>query len=894
MGGKSKKQTIGYKYYLGMHQILCQGPIDAVTRVTVDDRQAWVGTNNGGAISVNAPDLFGGESREGGVSGTIDIEMGSPTQGQNSYLLSKLGALIPAYRGVVGAVFRQCYLGNNPYLKPWRFRGQRVYVRQDGIAQWYPAKAGITGFGGASTVAKPVVLSWWQSAWHASQNDHARMRLTFHNNAGTVIGSISGAMDGVPDHVWTQRTVNGTQPVGTAYLTLYIEMDRVEGASNDGFIDDISLTIGGQPVAVYNPGAEDGLSGWTTEIGALTLRSSDPPPHSGDAYFYGGLGVTYTSASQQIGLGQLDMNGVHMIRECLTDPDWGMGYTDGDIDATSFTAAADTIFAEKMGISLLWDRQIKIEEFVDEVKKHIDAAVYVSRDTGKFVIKLIRNDYDPEDLLLLDESNIARVEDPSRSSFGELVNSVTVQYWDANTGKDASLTVTDTAMVQTQGAVINTTVQYPGFTNARNATIAGQRDLKTLSTPGLSCTIYADSDAKDLNIGDAFKFSWAKWGLVEVVMRVANIAYGTGRNNQVRIECTQDTFDTNTAVVISVPDNDWEDPSSPPSASDDQLAVEAPYFELVQALGQSDIDASLTTKPEIGYVIAAASRAASAINARLWTDDGTGFEQVGTLDFAPTAVLVANITKTQTAFTVTGMEDVDEVTLGTHVQVGNELMRIDTIDLVTGAMTVGRGVLDTVPEAHVAGDMLFFWDAYAGFDPTEYVAGEEVDVKITPVSGAGVLPIGDAIPMTVTLAQRPFRPYAPGDLQINGDSYEDNFYQDELTITWTHRDRLQQTAGVLIDHTAGDIGPEAGTVYRVQGYVDGVLVYTEDDIAGTTATWTPGEEGVVKVEVHAKRDELYSWQGPSHEFYYTGGDALLTEEGDERRTEEGILRVTED
>src|SRR5690606_20433334 len=109
-------------------------------------------------------------------------------------------------------------------------------------------------------------------------------------------------------------------------------------------------------------------------------------------------------------------------------------------------------------------------------------------------------------------------------------------------------------------------------------------------------------------------------------------------------------------------------------------------------------------------------------------------------------------------------------------------------------------------------------------------------------------------------------------------SYLDEVYEDELTVTWAHRDRLQQTSGTLVDHTAGNIGPEAGTVYRVQGYVDDVLVHTEDDIAGTTATWTPGEEGVVKVEVHAKRDELYSWQGPSHEFYYTGGDVLLTEE----------------
>lgn len=69
--------------------------------------------------------------------------MGGPAQTQNSYLVSKLGSLIPAYRGIVGLIFRQAYLGNNPYLKTWAARGQRIHVRQNGIAQWYDERAAI-------------------------------------------------------------------------------------------------------------------------------------------------------------------------------------------------------------------------------------------------------------------------------------------------------------------------------------------------------------------------------------------------------------------------------------------------------------------------------------------------------------------------------------------------------------------------------------------------------------------------------------------------------------------------------------------------------------------------------------------------------------------------------
>ena len=151
-GGKGGEQTVGYKHYVGMHLIACHGPVDFLTRLTVDERTAWTGLASGGQITVSAENLFGGEGREGGVSGKIDVEMGRPTQTKNSYLLSKIGAAIPAYRGVVGLVFRHCYMGNNPYLKPWRMRMQRIHVREDGIEQWYDETAPIGQLSGKHAI----------------------------------------------------------------------------------------------------------------------------------------------------------------------------------------------------------------------------------------------------------------------------------------------------------------------------------------------------------------------------------------------------------------------------------------------------------------------------------------------------------------------------------------------------------------------------------------------------------------------------------------------------------------------------------------------------------------------------------------------------------------------
>jgi hypothetical protein len=158
MGGSSKKVTVGYRYYLGMHLAICHGPVDALTEIQVGERQAWSGNlTASGRINLNAPELFGGEKREGGVSGAIDVAFGEATQTPNDYLVSKIGAPQPAYRGVLGLILRQLYIAaNNPYIKPWAVRVKRCF------RDWYPAKAEI---GGAANPAHILYECLTNAAW---------------------------------------------------------------------------------------------------------------------------------------------------------------------------------------------------------------------------------------------------------------------------------------------------------------------------------------------------------------------------------------------------------------------------------------------------------------------------------------------------------------------------------------------------------------------------------------------------------------------------------------------------------------------------------------------------------------------------------------------------------
>jgi hypothetical protein len=890
--GGSKKQTVGYRYYLGMHMILCHGPIDKINRIMVEDRIAWEGEETGGTISINKPSLFGGDEREGGISGLVDIEMGAFTQGQNSYLLSQLGSLIPAFRGVVGAVLNRPYLGVNPYLKKWSFNGTRIHKTTAGATQWYDAKSAIFG-DGISSAAIVATGDTWEIEYDGYYTPPSSPLDTgyavsgpgpFHRSAGGAGTQLTVSGSGTTGY-WIRKTFN-LPSKGTI---------RIYGSREN------SCAIYFDGVKIYDPNPSNvNVYDFTFDFEHYVGNSGS---HTMHVYFRDETPYLLDNAELSIQVEylsgpQIDMNPAHIIRECLVDPDWGMGYQSSDIDDTSFMAAADTLFTEGLGISILWDKSMTIDEFVKEIVRHIDAALYVSRTTGKFVLKLIRNDYDVGTLITLDESNISSISNPSKPTFGELSNSVTVKFWNYKTGNDDSINVTDTALAQMQGQVIDAPIQYPGFSHKRNAIIAAQRDLRSLSSTFLSCTIYTDQTAKDLNVGDVFKFSWAKWKITDMVMRVTEIAFGDGKTNRIRISCSEDVFSTPLTQVIIDSETEWVNPSQPPSAVPAQMATEIPYLEIVQNLGQTQIDTTLGTNPEIGYVLAAAARPSSAINGRIWTDDGTGYEDANALDFCPYGTLQSDIVQTTTSLTLDDAADLDEVSVGSYVQIGTdpdemELCRVDTVDVVNSIITVGRGCLDTTPKAHLSGTELFFWDFYNGYDPVEYVLGESIDVKVTATTGQGTLDVSAASPMTVDLNQRAYRPYPPGKFQINGSYYPAGPLDGTLILTWTGRDRLQQTSGTIYDHTANTIGPEAGTTYRVQGYVNDVLVHTEEPaVSGTT--WAP-VDGLVRIEVHSKRDGVYSLQPAVHEFYYTGSDLRLVEDGDNRATETSDdVRVTED
>lgn len=940
--GKSSSTTIGYRYYLGFHIGLCHGPIDAITEILVDERSVYTGRWTGGLIAINAPYVFGGDDREGGVVGAMELLMGAADQLPTG-AIAAVYPNMPGFRGIATLYADSFYMGNNPYLKPLAYRAARIHVRQDGIAQWYDAKAEIAIATPATETAIKSFDRFDGAEWvyHDSGTGipfgdaYGLSPEGYLIAKGTNVGGNSDVL---------KYTATGLVGAGAAHrvsvevmsVSLFGSQPRADVAPKvQLLIDAGGTTVHGVPIATtaeaeWHPFAE--LSGNFYDLGLpqivanvwyrydfytntspsnevliyvtrldtnvqthaqvlavnkfsatgfefLTRRNSAGPRP--DIVF---RNVTFWGVSSLAPSG--DMNPAHILRECLTDPEWGDGYPDEAIDDASFTAAADTLYAEEFGIALNWNKQTTLEKFEQEVLRHCKGELYVSRSTGKFVMKLIRDDYDPDALPVLDPAHVVAVENLNAPTPGELTSSVTVQYYDRARRGKGSVAVQDPALSTIQGAVINQKFDYQGITRFDLASRVAARELRVVSTPLISCQVTADRTASALGKGDVFKLVWPDYGIEGLILRVSQVDLGDGLKNQIKLLCVQDVFSQPDINFAALPEDTWTAPySGAPVAAGVRLVTEAPYLALVTRSGQADANSRLALEPDLGHLAVAAARPADdAERADVIVDVGAGYGDPFTLrGFGAYAVLDADIGHLDATATSSDYRDMffsvtSPVSLPLPVlgSIEAEIVQVTAVadpdSAGAIAVTLARGLLDTVPAPHPAGALLIVWGDRVDSDEVEYLAAESLDVKILPIMGGQRL-LPTAAPIdTVVMASRAIRPYPPGNVKLEGLRYPvGEVFIGPLSLTWSHRDRLLQTAAP-IDQYATDIGPEAGTTYTVRIY-DGSDALADEitGISGTSETLhTPTSEysDDARIELLSARDGYESWQAHSIPIYW--------------------------
>lgn len=896
MGGASKT-TVGYKYYAGFQMVLARR-IARILRIRIDTDDAFVGSQTGsGLINIDKPELFGGKAREGGIQGIVSFQDGGPTQMPDPYLVSKLGPNIPASRGVSALIGRQMYLGNNPYMKTWAVRAERIHQDDDGNLQWYDTKAAIPN----TSFVLPQSKSDWKFFVTSLSDDTDRSGKTYDDSGWPIGGAPFGnrtnpdspiySFDAVPvtfvasqAKVWLRSTINVDLTTFGSTVRLQVFVDNFF----DLWINGVHITAGGSDTDAYyefDIPVSSMVQG--ANLFAVSFIDTGSSPITNFVYF--------DMRIVDLGNPIYDMNPAHMYREALLNKEWGYGYDEDDLNMDSFTSAADTYYAEGMGLSYFWnDPSVDLDGVMDQLDSHTDSVLYIDTGTLKWTLLPIRGDYDQDSLDEYTQGvEIISVEDVARPGFMDLSNSVTINFYSMVVSGSASITVPNPALFLQQGVSINTQTDYQMCCNPYLASRLGQRDLAVLSNPLATGTVYLipTSRTRKLHRGSACKLTIPDAGLNKTVVRVTGLSKGDGKTRRIKVSFVEDKFALPDKAIIKPGTPAIVDPSTVPTPVAKRLVVEVPYFYLIKEAGQSSVDSNLSTDNGIGYVAVSAARPDGALSANLYTDSGSGFTQQTAVDYCAYGALSAPMGYLDDTFTLTDPEDLEEIEPSSIFQIDSEYLSFTGIsgNVLTG---VTRGLYDTTPSLHNTGAQVFFFDNYLDQDPTQYEVGESIGVKITSITPKGELALADAPTDNVVMAQRAYRPYAPGKLQFNGVAYPSSV-SGVLAITWQHRDRLLQS-DKPIDTLQASIGPEPGVTYTVRVYIDGTLISTTTGISGTTLSPTISSSGVAVVEVDAVRDSLSSWQSLSAIFNYDSGlDVRVTEAGDIRITEAGDTRILE-
>lgn len=825
-----KSPVIGYYYMMGSHLVLCRGPVDEIKEIKFADKLAWSGSvTTNQEILIDQLNLFGGKEREGGVYGNVDILMGASNQTTNSYLASKLGAVIPAFRGVVSVVFKSFYFAAmSPYFKAPSFLVKRIPSKD-----WLPLIADIDG----------------------------------------------------------------------------------------------------------------------------------------------------------------SCNPIHALLELLTHPDWGMGYSQSNCDMVAFADCAQVLYNEGFGLSFALSSVDDYEKTIEMIMNHVNGMFFVDPYTGKFTVKLLRNDYqaDLENLLLLDESN-SEIESFQRPNYSEIVNEITVNYRPLGSSKDENITVQNIAAIQNQGSVVSQTINYPAISSSTVAATVASRDLRQRSTPLAKLKIRVNRDAWNSNIGDVVRLNLDAFGIELLVFRILGIDFGNLTDGVISIDAIEDIFGLSISEYYENQPSGWVDEASDPEPLVNYAVVEAPYWDIVQTLGEAETN---SLDLDIAFLMAWSSQQSYyAILFELWTPTGTTsnvtpstkryplYDVYSQSSLSPTGTTISVILNTfdfywltagsqiriingatvntltivsitdtlitvasrtgdsfasgsyldlgydsfsnplqlndqlltaatsilswtepaggttgyivvngyyvieqeivkvtaytpMTSITIARAQQgsiaadhpegsfmrivsidpvvvsnqyeirsssalcataiintaygkgsvnivpsylkgsIESIVLGSYAIWDDEIIRIDAVSY--NLIVVGRGCLDTIPQEHSAGSLIQFTEDYKAFSDYQYLNGEDVDCKLLTRSSTKLLSLGDAPVVTTTMIGRKDLPYPPAKFRMNTDKYPEKIVAG-LTLSWASRNRLLQTSRTIIDESEASVSAEVGTTYNLKIY----------------------------------------------------------------------------
>ena len=707
----SQKADAGFRYYMSIHMGLSRA-IDDLIEIQIADRSIWKGNisdANISTISINQPDIFGGDKGEGGIAGQLKICKGASDQPVLTELANMYGtitqsgyyktipdgyyenkkvwvppvidpATVPAYRGVVTFFYDGLICSNSPYPKPWSFRVRRTVSGWDGSV-WYPEKAMI-----------------WLS-----------------NN---------------------------------------------------------------------------------------TIKA---------------------------------MNAAHILYEVQTNRHWGRGFSESQLDLESYKKVADQLFSEGFGICLAWKRQESLSEFIQQIINQIGGAHFVDRSTGLWKLVLIRDDYNVESLdTYSSSSGILRIEDDNNASNDLVTNQTVVTYRDPISNQDKPIRAENLAAIQKNGAILESKT-YSGIPTADLAGRLAARDMKIAQSGLKKFKLVLNRRAYAIQPASVFKIAIPERGITSMVVRAIRVEHDVITNGEITVTVLQDVFGLPATNYIQEQPPLWQPPSYQAVPVVRQLAYEVPYSELLQSFSALELS---TLKDQCYVGVVAKQPSSLQLNYQLWAKKTTdqAYQSHGYCDFSFVSAITQPVSQSATASVCVLAELItSDLQVGVRGFLGNEIVKIESVDTANNSITVARGCIDTAPVAHPVGTEFYCYSESTNASNKAFETNKSIDLKLTPRTSQNELNIAQATQVGFITVNRKERPYVPSNVRLNNQFFPAQVNGD-VAFSWTHRNRLKSTDQITwLEQTTT---AEEGTNYNIKiTDANQSVLLNEQQVPGQNLIW---------------------------------------------------------
>lgn len=294
----------------------------------------------------------------------------------------------------------------------------------------------------------------------------------------------------------------------------------------DSLLSTLEIDLGAGPVAVPMP-AFRGLCYYVCEDVAFGQQVTPPT-----------LKFLYEKPSAGLALSSHVEDGDAIIPEMIYDifrnGMYGAGVAAGDIDTASFVAAAEQTIDEGLVCSPDIDSLEQTRDLIGRLLGYIDGTVYFNG--GKFFMALNRVE-DPTGLETINESDLLEEPKPDADQFEPTWSRTIVTFKDRdNKWEETGSEFEDKANAAIRGNKKTKVLNYPWVTRRAVADILATHNGIKGGLPSAFWSLTLKPSRKSLRVGQLVKLSYAKFGIVDRLVRIKKKQLGRPGDPKVELD----------------------------------------------------------------------------------------------------------------------------------------------------------------------------------------------------------------------------------------------------------------------------------------------------------------------------------------------------------------------